>query len=458
MQKDAFLCKRMVKTSSGRRSRFACSVVEIPIKHGGLFPPNRTWWWWEDGVAFRVDQNGQHLPNPPTPPRLRRVPGRFSRNFPPISWQVPFAGGWIGFLGYELGATLDPAFAQFNPPPGLQAAFAWCPELEIEDRLRKSVGFRHAPQAWRHRGELDPQAKDRGSDLCASEWRGRGRCRVACDWARGLLPSQSHPTRVSIHHRPVGTCGSCSFLETGQPRHGADLPLPGGRRVVSVSPESFLVRRGDQLLTRPIKGTRPSDGDPDELLNSAKDAAELHMIVDLLRNDLGRVAVPGEVRVREPRAIERHATVLQTVAEVEATLRPGIGFEDIMAATFPSGPSRCPKIMAMHQLTSSRRAREVLTAALLAGSVTKTLNFPWQFGRPFSSLKPTATDSLGALVAALWPTRTPTKNGTKPKPNIACLTWPSHRGPIKPHIPFPERIYAAEYCSRLAASSTNFDK
>ena len=303
-------------------------------------------------MAFRVDQNGQCSCQPTNAPLQDFAEFRadFPGTFTPSPGGAPFAGGWIGFLGYELGATLDPAFAQFAPPPGLQAAFAWCPELEIEDRLKNPSDFNTYPKHGDIWGDVDPQAKDRGSDLCASEWRervgavlhaiGQGDC-YQVNLTRREYRSITGPLGPVVR----------ALLETGQPRHGADLPLPGGRRIVSVSPESFLVRRGDQLLTRPIKGTRPSDGDPDELLNSAKDAAELHMIVDLLRNDLGRVAVPGKVRVREPRAIERHATVLQTVAEVEATLRPGIGFEDIMAATFPCGSvTGAPKIMAMHQI------------------------------------------------------------------------------------------------------------
>jgi len=310
------------------------------------------WWWWEDGIAFRVDQNGQQTCQPTNAPLQDFA--EFRTYFPgtstPSPGGAPFTGGWIGFLGYELGATLDPAFAQFAPPPGLQAAFAWCPELEVEDRLKNPSDFdtpRKHDDTWDH---AEPHAKNQGSDLCASAWRervgavlhaiGQGDC-YQVNLTRREYRSVTGPLGPLVR----------ALLETGQPRHGADLPLPGGRRIVSVSPESFLVRRGDQLVTRPIKGTRPSDGDPAELLNSAKDAAELHMIVDLLRNDLGRVAVPGKVRVREPRAIERHATVLQTVAEVEAILRPGIGFEDIMAATFPCGSvTGAPKIMAMHQI------------------------------------------------------------------------------------------------------------
>ena len=309
------------------------------------------WWWWEDGVAFRVDQNGQHTAKPTNTPLQDFA--EFRADFPGTSAaspsDAPFAGGWIGFLGYELGATLDPAFAQFAPPPGLQAAFAWCPEPKLEDRLQNTSDF-DTPKQHGDSEHAGLQAENRGSDLGAEDWRervnavlqaiGQGDC-YQVNLTRREYRAITGPLAPLVR----------ALLETGQPRHGADLPLPGGRRIVSVSPESFLIRRGNQLLTRPIKGTRPGDGDPDELLNSVKDAAELHMIVDLLRNDLGRVAVPGKVRVREPRVIERHATVLQTVAEVEATLRPEVGFEDIMAATFPCGSvTGAPKIMAMHQI------------------------------------------------------------------------------------------------------------
>ena len=310
------------------------------------------WWWWEDGVAFRVDQNGQHTARPTNTPLQDFAEFRadFPGTSPPTPEGAPFAGGWIGFLGYELGATLDPAFAHFNPPPGLQAAFAWCPEPRVSDRLMNPSEFDTPSKQGDTGSELVSKIRNTGSDLCAEAWRerveavlqaiGQGDC-YQVNLTRREYRSITGPLEPVVR----------ALLETGQPRHGADLPLPGGRRIVSVSPESFLVRRGDQLLTRPIKGTRPSDGDPDELLNSVKDAAELHMIVDLLRNDLGRVAIPGTVRVREPRAIERHATVLQTVAEVEATLRSGVGFEDIMAATFPCGSvTGAPKIMAMHHI------------------------------------------------------------------------------------------------------------
>jgi len=116
-----------------------------------------------------------------------------------------------------------------------------------------------------------------------------------------------------------------------------------------MSPELFLRARPDgSVVTRPIKGTRPAHVDARELEESAKDAAELAMIVDLMRNDLGRVAELGSVRVSEPRVLETHETVHHGVAEISARLRVDVSWLDLLRATFPPGSvTGAPKIRAM---------------------------------------------------------------------------------------------------------------
>jgi len=117
--------------------------------------------------------------------------------------------------------------------------------------------------------------------------------------------------------------------------------------VVSASPELFLARRGDRLWTMPIKGTRPS-GSAAELRASEKDAAEHLMIVDLERNDLSRVCLPGSVRWPELMATRELAGVEHMVSTVEARLRDGTGLAEILAATFPGGSvTGAPKIAAV---------------------------------------------------------------------------------------------------------------
>jgi para-aminobenzoate synthetase component 1 len=116
------------------------------------------------------------------------------------------------------------------------------------------------------------------------------------------------------------------------------------------SPELFLrVTPDRRVITRPIKGTRPrAPGMEAELRDSPKDRAELHMIVDLERNDLGRVCEIGSVQVTEPRVIESHPTVYHGVSSVEGHLRDDVTFVELLRATFPGGSiTGAPKIRAM---------------------------------------------------------------------------------------------------------------
>jgi para-aminobenzoate synthetase component I len=129
----------------------------------------------------------------------------------------------------------------------------------------------------------------------------------------------------------------------------------GGADVISASPERFLRRRGRFIETRPIKGTRPRGTTERqdrllaaELRRSEKDRAENVMIVDLARNDLGRVARYGTVQVRQLCGLERHPGVHHLVSVVEAQLDAGIQPADIVRATFPPGSvTGAPKIRAM---------------------------------------------------------------------------------------------------------------
>jgi anthranilate/para-aminobenzoate synthase component I len=116
---------------------------------------------------------------------------------------------------------------------------------------------------------------------------------------------------------------------------------------VSASPELFLARRGSTVWTRPIKGTRPR-GRGAELLSSPKDAAEHVMIVDLERNDLSRVCVPGSVRWPALMVAEPLAGVEHLVSTVEGELRPDVGLAELLRALFPGGSiTGAPKIAAV---------------------------------------------------------------------------------------------------------------
>lgn len=119
-----------------------------------------------------------------------------------------------------------------------------------------------------------------------------------------------------------------------------------GCHVASASPERFLRRDGDRVLSSPIKGTA---ADPSGFL--PKDRAENVMIVDLVRNDLGRVCEMGSVGVPALCAVERHPGLVHLVSTVSGRLRPGLGWADLLAATFPPGSvTGAPKLAALEHI------------------------------------------------------------------------------------------------------------
>lgn len=176
--------------------------------------------------------------------------------------------------------------------------------------------------------------------------------------------------QVNLSHRLEGgwrgdAWGLYEQLRKGSPvSHGAYLDL-GDVRVLSASPERFLRLDGVRAETRPIKGTRPRGGTPEEdrrraeeLLASEKDRAENVMIVDLLRNDLGKVCRTGSVGVEELFGLEGYASVWHLVSTVRGELREGFGAVDLLEACFPGGSvTGCPKIRAMEIIEELEPAR-----------------------------------------------------------------------------------------------------
>ena len=140
----------------------------------------------------------------------------------------------------------------------------------------------------------------------------------------------------------------------------------GDAQILSSSPECFLKLDDRQVVTRPIKGTRPRAVDPAELLAAPKDNAELLMIIDLERNDLGRVCEFGSVHVPELVRVESFATVHHLVATVAGTLRQEVSHVDCVRACFPGGSiTGAPKIRAMEIIDELEpQTRGVYTGAI----------------------------------------------------------------------------------------------
>jgi len=151
------------------------------------------------------------------------------------------------------------------------------------------------------------------------------------------------------------------------------IELPGNKSIISSSPELFLKVDGRKIMTRPIKGTEKRGGNETEdkilgegLFSSEKNNAELAMIVDVERNDLGKVCEFGSVKVTQPKALETYTTLHHLVATVKGRIRKSIDVVDILAATFPSGSiTGAPKIRAMEiidEIEPTRRS--VYTGAI----------------------------------------------------------------------------------------------
>jgi len=150
-------------------------------------------------------------------------------------------------------------------------------------------------------------------------------------------PFQGDPAGVERALAPLGAAYAGAM-------HG------DGWSIVSATPELFLRTRGDRVWTMPIKGTRPA-GSTEPIAASGKDRAEHVMIVDLERNDLGRVCVPGSVRVSSFLEERPMAGVRHLVSTVEGRLRPGVGLAELLRATFPGGSvTGAPKLAAIDHI------------------------------------------------------------------------------------------------------------
>ena len=175
---------------------------------------------------------------------------------------------------------------------------------------------------------------------------------------------------VPFRARPVDVYRALRALNPSPYMYFLDLD---GFQVVGSSPEILVRMQGGEVTVRPIAGTRPRGVTPAEdaaleaeLLADPKERAEHLMLIDLGRNDVGRVAEPGTVRIPDRFLIERYSHVMHIVSEVRGTLRPGTGFADVLRATFPAGTvSGAPKIRALEVI----RELEPVQRGVYSGAV-----------------------------------------------------------------------------------------
>jgi para-aminobenzoate synthetase/4-amino-4-deoxychorismate lyase len=249
---------------------------------------------------------------------------------------------YVAALDFALGYALEPAATGARSMDG---------------------GGRPLARFWRFRRRIALQAAD------AEAWlKEQGAVQLAgVGGVTEGLDENGHAAAVDRIRRYI-SAGDCYQVNLTFPLHftwfGHPLALYGRLRarqpvryggfvgdasggIVSLSPELFLEKTGERLVTRPMKGTLPRDQPAERLRNSLKDQAENLMIVDLLRNDLGRVATKGSVKAERLFDIEDYPTVWQMVSEISARV-PGVGLGEILRALFPCGSiTGAPKIRAM---------------------------------------------------------------------------------------------------------------
>ncbi|WP_018879114.1 MULTISPECIES: aminodeoxychorismate synthase component I [unclassified Thioalkalivibrio] len=284
---------------------------------------------------------------------------------------LPFLGGWFLYAGYELSWGLEPALGECRSDPWLpDALLTYFPAALIHDH--------HAGRTWfvdetddaerRAQVERDLEAVQEDADAACSplpdlslQEEDPAQYREAV--LRGLEYIRAGDTfQVNLSREWHATAAApldpavlyMRLRQANAAPFAAWLQLPGAH-VISSSPERLVSVERGEIETRPIAGTRRRDADADkdrrlfsELNFNLKERAEHVMLVDLERNDVGRVAEIGSVRVAELMTIESYRRVHHIVSSIVGRLRPGTTAADVLRAVFPGGTiTGCPKIRSM---------------------------------------------------------------------------------------------------------------
>ncbi|MET3813371.1 aminodeoxychorismate synthase component 1 [Pantoea sp. UYEF8] len=288
---------------------------------------------------------------------------------------LPFQGGALGLFGYDLGRRFEQlpqqAQADLTTPDMAVGIYDWAliADHHLQTLTLLALQDVEARAAWLTQW---PEREAMPFSL-TSQWQSNLNY---ADYAARFAAVQAYIQagdcyQVNLAQRfQAGYQGDewqafCSLNQANRAPFSAFLRLPHSA-ILSLSPERFLSLNDKQIETRPIKGTRPRCADPiadrqqaDDLQNAEKDRAENLMIVDLLRNDIGRVAVPGSVSVPELFVVEPFPAVHHLVSTVRAQLPEDLQATDLLRACFPGGSiTGAPKIRAMEiidQLEPQRR-------------------------------------------------------------------------------------------------------
>ena len=293
-------------------------------------------------------------------------------------------GGWVGWFGYGLGATIE-RLPPGPPAPVRQPRFslAFYDHVVVFDGARwwfealwsaeRDGALRARRALWERRLSTPPPAVEAVSltPFALAGNGAAGHLAAVADCRRRIAAGELFQANLCVRLEAEVNGDVLDLfaraLPQARPRFGA---LVDG--AVSLSPERFLRRSGRRVQTEPIKGTTPRVGSEPErqralqsLVASRKDAAEHVMIVDLMRNDLGRVCVYATIAVDPPR-VEAHAGVWHLVSTVSGRLREDVGDGTLLRATFPPGSvTGAPKVQAMKVIAAlEATGRELYTGAI----------------------------------------------------------------------------------------------
>jgi para-aminobenzoate synthetase component 1 len=290
----------------------------------------------------------------------------------PAAQELPFSGGVLGYVGYDCGNTLHSVSHPGRRNSGQQAApaqlaaYDWC--LIQDHLLRRAVLVTQPTVSPGQRRDLlarlqQPRITPPGDFRLTTAFRSNleaGEYRRAFDKIQAYIRA-GDCYQVNLAQRFSADFEGDPWLAYRQLRTVAAAPfsaylaLPDGGAVMSLSPERFISLHGHHVETSPIKGTRARHTDRRsdqlaayELRCSEKDRAENLMIVDLLRNDLGRSCVPGSIHVDRLFDVQSFATVHHLVSTISGELRPGAGASELLRDSFPGGSiTGAPKRRAM---------------------------------------------------------------------------------------------------------------
>jgi anthranilate synthase component 1 len=280
---------------------------------------------------------------------------------------LPFSGGWLVYLGYELAAEIEP---RLHLPPSrdpvvafaIRAPAAWIRECSSGRAwlIAEPGAEGLLEQFEQHVCELPPRADGTAGEYEINEEDPALFLAAVCRSLEYIAAGDVYQANLSREWRirspdPAAPADVYRRLRTANPSPFAALVQHRGFAVMSSSPERLLSIRDGVVSTRPIAGTRPRGASPAmdaaliaSLLANDKERAEHVMLIDLERNDLGRVCVPGTVHVDEYMSIESYAHVHHIVSNVSGRLREEASPIDVIRALFPGGTiTGCPKIRCM---------------------------------------------------------------------------------------------------------------